>query len=165
MSAYRKSDIKHNLARTDDYLAAPQISGYRGVHLIYQYFSDKSTRYNQLKIEIQIRSQFQHAWATAVETVGTFLNQSLKSSIGEQEWLRFFALMGTAIAFAEETAPVANTPSNETQLIKDLSRIAAELDVVNRLEVYGNALQFFQSQHPGEQQYFLLTLDPVARQV
>jgi hypothetical protein len=40
--------------------------------------------YNDLKIEMQLRSQYQHAWATAVETVGTFIGQALKSSIGPE---------------------------------------------------------------------------------
>ena len=43
-------------------------SGYRGVHLIYRYNSDRKTEYNTLLIEMQLRSQLQHAWATAVET-------------------------------------------------------------------------------------------------
>lgn len=162
---YRKGDLKHTLVRADDYLVRPQQSGYRGVHLIYRYYSDKSTVYNGLLIEVQVRSQFQHAWATAVETVGTFLNQSLKSSLGEAEWLRFFALMGSAIAFSEGTAPVADTPVNRDELIDELRHIVNRLDVINRLEIYGNALQFFQEQDQGSNQYFILVLDPVERKV
>jgi ppGpp synthetase/RelA/SpoT-type nucleotidyltranferase len=161
---YRKSGIKHVLARRDDYLAHPQASGYRGVHLIYRYFSDKNGHYNGLQIEIQIRSQFQHAWATAVETVGTFLRQSLKSSIGEAEWLRFFALMGTAIAFAEGTEPVPDTPADSATLVAELEEISARLDVMNRLQVYGSALDLFQAQG-AEGEYFLLMLDPVKQSV
>lgn len=163
VETYRKSDIKHSLARIDDYLAKPQHSGYRGMHLIYKYYSDKSTVFNDLKIEIQVRSQYQHAWATAVETVGTFLSQSLKSSIGEEEWLRFFALMGTVIAYEENTAPVPGTSNNYNDVISELSELAHHLDVVNRLEVYGNALQFFEQDQDG--QYYLLELDPVEKKV
>lgn len=164
VDTYRKSDIKHALARVDDYLATPQPSGYRGIHMIYKYFSDKNNAFNDLKIEIQIRSQFQHAWATAVETVGTFLSQSLKSSLGEADWLRFFQLMGTAIAFAEGTAPVEGTPKNYAELVDELAQLSAELDVMNKLEVYGNALQFFQEQQ-AQGQFFLLTLDPLEQRV
>ena len=165
VSVYRKSDLKHSLVRVDDYLTNPQVSGYRGVHMIYRYFSDRNALYNGLNIELQIRSQLQHAWATAVETVGTFLNQSLKSSLGEDQWLRFFALMGTVIAFSEGTSHVSGTPDNYVNLINELQDISSELDVVNRLEVFGNALQFFQGQQQGEQEYFLLILDPIKRQV
>lgn len=163
VETYQKSDIKHALARTDDYLNRPQVSGYRGVHLIYKYYSDKNNIYNDLKIEVQVRSQYQHAWATAVETVGTFLNQSLKSSIGEGDWLRFFSLMGSAIAFQENTAPVEGTPRDYDTLIGEIRDYANRLDVVNRLEVYGQALQFFEETQEGE--YYLLELDPLQQKV
>lgn len=68
--AFQKSDLKHKLVGTDNYIEKPKQSGYRGVHLVYRYNSDKKTTYNGLNIEIQLRSQLQHAWATAVETVG-----------------------------------------------------------------------------------------------
>jgi ppGpp synthetase/RelA/SpoT-type nucleotidyltranferase len=38
---YRNSEIKHHLHNCDDYIAQPKDSGYRGVHLIYRYTSDK----------------------------------------------------------------------------------------------------------------------------
>jgi (p)ppGpp synthase/HD superfamily hydrolase len=63
-----QSAIKHERASIDDYIDKPKISGYRGVHLVYRYFSDKKPKecFNGLKIEMQIRSRYQHAWATAV---------------------------------------------------------------------------------------------------
>ncbi len=86
-----ESAIKHTLVSVDDYIAAPKSSGYRGIHLVYRYFSDKNKNmYNGLKVEMQIRSRYQHAWATAVETVGMFSGQALKSSLGSEDWRRFF---------------------------------------------------------------------------
>lgn len=75
---YKHSDIKHKLHQEDDYITNPKPSGYRGVHLVYRY-TGRKVQYNGLKIEIQIRSDIQHAWATAVETVGMFTQQALKS--------------------------------------------------------------------------------------
>jgi ppGpp synthetase/RelA/SpoT-type nucleotidyltranferase len=89
---YRNSSIKHELVNEKDYIQSPKSSGYRGIHLIYKYKSDKKQTYNGLQIEIQIRSRLQHAWATAVETVGTFLQNSLKSSEGPEQWLTFFLI-------------------------------------------------------------------------
>ena len=109
---YERSDLKHKITRKDDYINTPKSSGYRGIHIIYTYFSDKRQAYNGFKIEMQFRSQLQHAWATSVETVGTFIRQSLKSSQGEEDWLRFFALMSTALAFREGSSPVPGTPTN-----------------------------------------------------
>ncbi|MEO9230043.1 MAG: DUF6456 domain-containing protein [Devosia sp.] len=86
VDSYLTSDLKHKLHTNDDYIISPKDTGYRGRHLIYRYYSDKIATYNDLKIEMQFRSQFQHAWATAVEIVGTFTRQALKSSQGEENW-------------------------------------------------------------------------------
>ena len=90
--SFRTSDLKHKLLTEDDYIANPKVSGYRGVHLVYSYNSDRSETYNGLKIEMQLRSQLQHAWATSVEVVGTLIDQALKSSLGDPGWLRFSSL-------------------------------------------------------------------------
>lgn len=162
---YKSSDIKHKLLRQDDYILGPKRSGYRSFHLIYAYYSDKKTTHNGLRIEVQIRSQLQHAWATAVETVGTFIRQALKSSVGEEEWLRFFALMGTALAIREGTPPVPDTPTNAFELKSEIRAYAEKLDVANRLHTYGQALQAVENPGVVGAQYYLLELDPSAMQV
>ena len=121
-------------------------------------------RTTDLKIEVQIRSQLQHAWATAVETVGTFIRQALKSSIGEDDWLRFFALMGTALAERENSPAVPDTPTNARVLKRELREYAQRLDVTARLQAYGEALHNIESL-PTEADYYLLELDPSAMQV
>ncbi|HJW80154.1 MAG: RelA/SpoT domain-containing protein [Microvirga sp.] len=164
---YQKvSAIKHELASEDDYIASPQKTGYRGVHLVYRYFSDKQATsiYNGLKIEMQLRSQYQHAWATAVETVGTFVQEALKSSMGSEEWLRFFALMGSAIALREGTPLVPDTPTTRNELIRDLAHYTGQLNVVRRLQAYGDALKRIEGDTQNAH-YYLLQLDPGARQL
>jgi hypothetical protein len=158
---HKQSAMKHKLLRIDDYLAQPQSSGYRGIHLIYRYFSDRSETYNGLQLEIQLRSLLEHAWATAVETVGTFLKQALKSSQGHAEWLRFFALMGSALALRERTALVPDTPTNRGELLDELRLCSASLDVERRLEAYGNALRTMEDKTIPGAHYFLMALDPV----
>lgn len=159
---HRDSSVKHKLLRVDDYLTSPQKSGYRGVHLIYRYYSDRSDAYNGLQIEIQLRSLLQHAWATAVETVGTFLKQALKSSQGHAEWLRFFALMGSALALRERTSLVPNTPDTRNALLAELRMAASALDVERRLHAYGDALRTLEEPSVSNAHYFLMALDPKA---
>ncbi|PYT06740.1 MAG: hypothetical protein DMF60_08625 [Acidobacteria bacterium] len=100
-----KPDKGPEFVKAYDYIELPKSDGYRGVHLIHKYRSrsEKHKVFNGLRIEFQLRSALQHAWATAVETVGTFTQQALKSNQGDQDWLRFFALMGSAIAMREGT--------------------------------------------------------------
>lgn len=166
VQSYKKSDIKHKLLGEDDYIKNPKSSGYRSVHLVYKFFSDKKATHNGLRIELQFRSQLQHAWATAVETVGTFTKQALKSSQGEEDWLRFFALMGTAIAEREKCPPVPGTPSNPKELRKVLREYAEKLDVAQRLHAFGAALQTFETMDTGkDSDYYLLELDPSAMKI
>ena len=136
------SRIKHRPIREDDYVSTPKESGYRGAHLVYRYYSDRKPTYNGLAVEMQIRSRLQHAWATAVETVGTFTQQALKSSWGDAEWLRFFALMGSALARREGTTLVPGTPVDNRELADELRHLVVRLDVIDRLSAYGNALEF-----------------------
>jgi hypothetical protein len=164
-----ESRIKHPVQTIDDYISKPQTSGYRGIHLVFRYHSDKESPsiFNELKIEMQLRSQYQHAWATAVETVGTFIRHALKSSIGPDEWRRFFALMGSAIAVREGTVLVPDTPHDRNELIGELDHYAGTLNVIRRLETYGNALRFVEqdSARAKDAHWYLLQLDPEANEL
>jgi Region found in RelA / SpoT proteins len=162
---FRKSRTQNIFDHIDDYIETPQTTGYRGIHLIYRFISHTDLqRCSNLKIEIQLRSLLQHAWATAVETVGSFTRQALKSSQGEEQWLRFFELMGTVVAIREDTPPVANTPLDRRELINDVGRYETQLQVINRLETFRRALREIEEPGP-DAKYFLLELDADAGSV
>jgi ppGpp synthetase/RelA/SpoT-type nucleotidyltranferase len=133
---YKKSRMRHERLHVIDYLKEPRDTGYRGIHLIYSYHSNSKPQYNGLKIEIQLRSRSQHAWATAVETVDAFTGQGLKNGEGDAKWQRFFALMGTYIAKKDGGNPVPNTPTDSPLLNNEISSLAKELDVIEHLESY-----------------------------
>ncbi|WP_133717219.1 RelA/SpoT domain-containing protein [Methylocaldum gracile] len=101
-SNYKSTKFTHTLVSEYDYIGTPKSSGYRSIHLVYRYKLQKPSPYDGLQLELQLRTRLQHAWATAVETVGTFLEQSLKSSEGPEEWLRFFSLTGSGFAYIEK---------------------------------------------------------------
>lgn len=155
----------HHLVREKDYVSHPKVSGYRSVHLVYRYFSNKKPKYNGLQVEIQLRSQLQHAWATAVETVGTFLQQSLKASHGPDEWLEFFVLMASAIAALEDAPLVPGTPPSHTQLIRELKQHARALDVTNMLQAYHATLPLLSVPEARRNKYFLVELRPAEQKV
>jgi len=158
--------IKHRLAKEQNYILNPKDSGYRGVHLIYKYLSDKRNDYDDMKIEVQIRTFRQHAWATAVEIVGTFIGQSLKSSQGEEKWLRFFALMGSAMAISEGKPSVPNTPTNIKALREEIINLAAELDVEGHLAAFKKSIEVLVTdRRVTNAHYYLLELDPEAGRV
>jgi hypothetical protein len=138
---YRRKYSKHILDDQDDYIRKPKQDGYRSYHLIYRYSDPKHPEYEGLKIEIQLRSVLQHAWATAVETVDTFLREGLKSHRGSPEWHRFFALMGSALALREGTRRVPRTPRETPELLDELRQCVDHLNVFGQLEAFGRALR------------------------
>jgi putative GTP pyrophosphokinase len=130
------SRIRHTLVSYNNYIDEPRRTGYRGIHLVYSYHSDRVDQWQGLNTEIQIRSQFQHQWATAVETVGTFTGDELKSGRGSADWLRFFALMSSFIAGLEEKAIVPDTPANDRELFDEIGRLDATLGITERLAAF-----------------------------
>ena len=130
------SRIRHKLVRYQNYINKPRDTGYRGLHLIYEYDSDRATEWQGLQTEIQIRSEHQHQWATAVETVGTLIGDELKSNIGNSTWLRFFALMSSAISLREGTPLVPDTPSSHQGIVDEIRWLDRELQVSERLSAF-----------------------------
>ena len=165
---YDKSRAMHEPLRRYDYLTSPRDSGYRGVHLVYGYRtrSDAHAAYSGMRIEIQLRSQLQHAWATAVETVGTFSGQALKSSEGNEAWLRFFSLMATELACTEGLPPVPGTPADRETLRRELVQLAIRTNAVARLEAYGRTLKILEGDvRNGRAAYFHIYLDLAGQNV
>ena len=136
---YDRASFKHELIHGGtDYIQDPKDTGYRAIHLIYKYSSD-STRYEQyngLRIEIQLRTWEQHAWATAVEIVDRFKGENLKFGTGDQDWTRFFALMGSVLALREGTPSVRNTPENRNELLDELKFHVHNLEVQSFFEQF-----------------------------
>jgi len=98
-----KSRFAHELINENDYIQEPRNEdGYRSLHLIYRYKNIQYPQYDGLRLELQMRTKLQHTWATAVETMGTFLGQALKSRQGSREWLDFFAITSSAFAHIEK---------------------------------------------------------------
>jgi len=134
--AFRKGFAKnpggrHELVGAiDDHVLSPKPDGYRGIHYPLRYAGKSKERqiYNGHRIEVQIRTRWQHAWATAVETVDTLTHQRLKfalnSNVGDENWKRFFALMGSVLAIREDKPLVPGTPQDRSELVDELREMA-----------------------------------------
>jgi hypothetical protein len=155
-----------------DYIERPRDSGYRGIHLIYR-FKSTNPIFDGRLIEVQFRSQLQHAWATAVEIVDLFTRQSLKAGGGDPDWLRFFALMGSAIAKLENAPRFidANELINR-ETHDELRHYAEHLHVEAQMRSFGSFAQSIDqsftgisgySGYSGTSGYFLIELDVNAR--
>ena len=149
---------RHELEKIDDYIQSPKDDGYRGVHLIYRYVGRGfGENFNGLRIEVQLRTQVQHAWATAVETVGLFRREAIKAGEGDEAWRRFFALASEAFAWLEGGMPEGYLHVFAQDLHIELSDLVYDLDVFGRMQRYRDALKLALTGK--KQRFYLLALD------
>ncbi|MCX2982882.1 (p)ppGpp synthetase [Halieaceae bacterium IMCC14734] len=152
-SAYKKGTRVFSLVKGGkDYINYPKDSGYRSVHMIFKCKDGFS-------IELQVRTEIQHAWATAVETMGTFLDHSLKSSQGPEEWLSFFTLASSAFAILESTPRAPEHDSySARQVLEALLEKEQELDVIKKLSGFRVAARHIEADKE-KGHYHLVTLN------
>jgi len=168
VDSYKRSTFAHKLRGEKNYIADPKLDGYRGYHLIYQYqgLPNQKKDYDNLRIEIQIRTQLQHAWATAVEAVGLFTRQALKSNQGSQEWLRLFMLMSSVIADIEKTEPIPNAPASLFLVKAEIADIAKRIYAVPTLEAHRATLNWAGTRRKElANKYLLVRFDHAANKV
>jgi hypothetical protein len=157
---YVKGDLKHKIVNEKNYILNPKKDGYRSIHLVYRYKSDKDGKkdYNGLLIEIQIRSKLQHLWATAVETVDFFTRQAIKSNEGEKKWCEFFRLVSCVFAKMENTSLVEDIDNLNSQIKK----IEKELQVRTKMKQWTNSIRLFENvKNKPNIDFFLLELDTI----
>ncbi|MEE4099207.1 RelA/SpoT domain-containing protein [Pseudomonas viridiflava] len=159
-SYVKHSKFDHVLMMEKDYIEEPKDSGYRGIHLVYKYSNRKIKLYDGLQIEIQIRNEIQHSWATAVETAGVFLDQALKSSLGNEDWLEFFCYASSCFAI-QEKAPslLAHRHMVPSEIFNKMLELENQLGVVKALETYNSVLETLQDTS-SKTHYYLMSLDP-----
>jgi ppGpp synthetase/RelA/SpoT-type nucleotidyltranferase len=160
------AEFLHEFKNKKDYIQEPKDSGYRGIHIIYKYNNQSEKDANGLYIEIQIRTKLQHIWATAVETMSTFLGTHLKFNEGQQKWLKYFALTSSAYSFIEKTPQV---PKYDKYTEKDTLEMAIyeyNYNKINEsLSAYSVAADFICKKVEDDKKYHIVTLDTLKRVV
>ncbi len=151
----RNAETINKLKRLDNYHHRPKDNGYRGIHIIFQ------TRHSKM-IEIQLRTQLQHIWATAVEVYGTLQFVSFKTGEGAKEWKDFFKLLSSYFAILENCIPLEeHSKFSQKKIISMLKKSIKDLSVIERLNAAANNVEVLVSRRskgrPGK--YALLELD------
>lgn len=145
-----------------DYIQCPRDDdGYRSLHLVFKYENSRNPAYDGLKLEMQIRTKLQHAWATAVETMGTFLGQALKSRQGDKEWLEFFAITSSAFAYKEGKPPVPRFAHlSRMETYRKVAELEKELSVIEKMRGFSVAYNAIKQGGKGSS-YYLIVLDSI----
>ena len=82
----------------DDYIRAPKPSGYRSLHITFKYRATTPSPYDGINLELQVRTQKQHLWASAVEITGLESGAHHKYDKGDPRWTDFFIASAELIA-------------------------------------------------------------------
>lgn len=166
---YRENErLPHELYNEKDHIQNPRNEdGYRSLHLMYKYKNDHVKEYNGLRVELQIRTKLQHIWATAVETMGTFLGQALKSRRGDKEWLDFFAIVSSAFARMERTPVLPRHQKMTKQAIfKAVASAEEELGALDKMSGYNVAADQITKKGQNEGRFYhLIILNSLEKKV
>ncbi|MBI9056024.1 MAG: hypothetical protein JEY96_19540 [Bacteroidales bacterium] len=156
----KDSGFKHKFINEKDYIENPKDSGYRGIHLIYKYTSEDKPELNNLYVEVQLRTRLQHTWATAVETMSTFLGTHLKFNEGQQKWLKYFALTSSAFSFFESTPAIPKY--NNLSELETLKLALYEYNyyhISESLSAYSVAVNIICTRIDPKKKFHIVTLD------
>ena len=112
-----------------------------------------------MMIEIQFRTHLQHIWATAVETMGLFTKQAIKSGQGSNDVKRFFALVSSLFALRENCPLVPGTPSNIDEIVSEIWEINSRCNYIDMLSAIRVAVDDQDTKHFKQQGYYILILN------
>ena len=154
---FRRSSALFTSLPEKDYIAEPKDSGYRCVHLKGRLRGEPGTATDGRRIEIQVRTDRQHAWATAVETVGTLSGVEMKAGHGNADWLRLFLLMSGEFARQEESPEPRGAIANRLELASELYRLERTLNATSVLEKFRIAMHYRADGVMGDSHYFVLS--------
>jgi len=161
--------------KAKDYIKSPKDDGYRGYHLIGKFLDADQKPMN---IEVQLRTQIQHYWATALEIVDVFTGQALKSNQGDADWKCFFHNVSIQFSVIENIHFFKNLSAEDQQksyhqILKENPDILEScqktqnyskiLKVVKNLDAYSASLKVINEElnKEGTDGYMLLEIDTV----
>lgn len=135
MHAARFGHTLKNEPEKYDYIGNPKPTGYRGVHDVYAYdaSSHHGHDYKGLLIELQYRTFYQHAWATAVEVVGFITESQPKFQQGDIRYEYALSLASEIIARAYEDLTSCHPEMDNDDLVSQFLEKEAEIGLMRML--------------------------------
>lgn len=127
--------VRKNYVNKYDYITSPTDRGYRGIHDVYEYraLRQRSPACNGLMIELQYRTQLQHAWATAVEVVTQLTENEPKFNRGDPRHIRLFCLASEMLARVHEQHKSCLPELSDRELAAEFEALDTEIGVTSML--------------------------------
>jgi putative GTP pyrophosphokinase len=144
---FHEARFKHRLRNESDkynYIKSPKATGYRGIHDVYEYDvnSKRGKALAGLYIEIQYRTQIQHAWATAVEVIGFITKSQPKFQQGDYRYERAMALASEILARAHEHSVGPFPALTNSEVLKQFLALDEELVLMKTLRGLNQAKSY-----------------------
>lgn len=140
-----------------DYIAEPKRTGYRGQHYVY---ADGG-----MLVEVQLRTYFQHLWATTIETIDFFRGTTMKTRPNEKNpWQDFFELDSSIYALIENKLPLPQHQDlSLKQIVTKLREVSDSENIFEQILAYSNTKILNEDEIPNGTFYVILDTDVAAR--
>lgn len=138
--AHFKHELKNDPDKYD-YIKSPKETGYRGIHDVYAYDVNSlhGKLFKGLLIELQYRTFFQHAWATAVEVVGFITESQPKFQEGDKRYENALSLASEIIARTCENSNSCHPNLTDDELISEFLALDNDLGLMRMLRALNSA--------------------------
>lgn len=151
-----RDEFPHPIRQEYPYIEKPKADGYRSHHVVLTYVGrGKGEPYDGRRIELQVRTRLQHAWATAVEAIGLFRDEDLKHGAGNEDWLRLFTLASAEFSHSEG-CPVHPDMPGRDERIRELKDLNGRLRATSTLEDLKNLTNFAENYYYAPGAFYLI---------
>ncbi len=138
--SFHRARFKHKRRNAEDkdkydYIKAPKVTGYRGVHDVYEYNPNSvvGRPLAGLYVEVQYRTLVQHAWATAVEVIGFITESQPKFQQGDTRYEEAMKMASEILSRAHEGLPGALADVPDRELVAEFLRLENQLGLLQVL--------------------------------
>ena len=127
---------KESVRESRDHLSYLETFGYRSAHFVVNITLPHGP-YGKLPLEIQLRTQLQHLWSTAVEAFDICQKRGIKFDQSQSSLAaRTFALISNLFARREGLPFPPSTPQDERNAIEGLKAIDQNIRLFEQLRAY-----------------------------
>lgn len=146
---------RFKLERVTSYIETPKDDGYRSIHQIFRHASSP-----RIFLELQIRTQLQHHWATAVEVLGMKSSTKIKQGGGERYYREFFGLCSALFCLKESTPlPLAYKDLTKDQICDRIRQLDVEYNIFKHLSALAISSRAITQDKRIHNNFFIIKLD------